>query len=151
MSLSKIKIQKTAQNLIDHFDEKAKITIEEIDEVWKLNIESEMSPLLIGRHGQTLQALEHILRLILAREAEEFISVSLDISGYKASREEEIINLAKEVAKKVTETGQEEVLPSMNAFERRLVHMTLAEISGIETASVGEEPYRKIVIRKRNN
>ncbi|HLB95536.1 MAG TPA: R3H domain-containing nucleic acid-binding protein [Patescibacteria group bacterium] len=151
MSLSKIKIEKTAKGLIGHFDEKAKITIEEVDEVWKLNIESEMSPLLIGRRGQTLQALEHLLRLMLARQTEEFLAVNLDISGYKASREVEIIFQAKEASEKVLSSAQEQALPPMNAFERRLVHLTLSDIEGIETESEGVEPERRIVIRKKQS
>lgn len=148
MSLDKFKIQKTAENLIGHFDPEAKITVEIVSEVWRLNIDSDEAPILIGRHGQTLQALEHLLRLMLAQEAEEFLPVSLDISGYKASREQEVMFRAKESAEKVLATSRTESLPPMNAYERRIVHLTLAAIEGIETESVGEEPYRKIVIRR---
>lgn len=149
MSLNKIKIQKTAQSLIGHFDRKAEIQIEIVDEVWRLNIESSEAPILIGRYGQTLQALEHILRLMLAKEAEEFLPIYLDISGYKASREQDIVQQAKDAAQKVLDLGAEESLPPMNSFERRLVHVALAETKGIITESVGEEPYRKIVIKKK--
>ncbi len=149
MSLSKIKIQKTALNLIGHFDSEAKVEIETVEEVYRLNIESELAPMLIGRRGQNLQALEHVLRLMIAKEAEEFLPLSLDIAGYKVMREKEITEIAKELAQKVLTSGEEDILPPMNSFERRLVHMALAEIEGIQTDSEGEEPYRKIIIRKK--
>lgn len=148
MSLSKIKIQKTALNLIGHFDMEAKVEVESVEEVWQLNIESSIAPMLIGRHGQNLQALEHILRLMIAKEADSFLPLNLDIGGYKAMREQEIVQMAKDLAQTVLDSGEEEALPPMNSFERRLVHMTLVEIEGVETGSVGEEPYRKIVIRR---
>lgn len=151
MSLSKIKVQKTAQNLIGHFDPKAKIKAENVDDAWKIEIDSEISPMLIGRHGQNLQAIEHLLRIIVANQSEEFVPLSLDISGYKAAREQEITEIARDIAQRVIDSGAEESLPSMNSYERRLVHMTLAEISGIETASEGEEPYRKIVVRRQKD
>ncbi len=149
MSLSKIKIQKTAQRLIGHFDPKAKVEVETAQEVWQINISSEMAPLLIGRRGQTLQAFEHIIRLMLVKEADEFLPIRLDVAGYKASREQEIAQMAREIAQKVLDSGGEESLPPMNSFERRLVHLALAEIEGLETESVGEEPYRKIVVKKK--
>ncbi|MFA6493395.1 MAG: R3H domain-containing nucleic acid-binding protein [Patescibacteria group bacterium] len=150
MSLSKIKIQKTAQNLIGHFDPEAEIELISTDGIWYLNISSDMSPMLIGRYGQTLKSLEHILRLILAKQAEEFLAINLDISGYKAAREQQIAENAKETARKVLETGESEDLPPMNAYERRLAHMVLSDIEGIETESVGIEPYRKIIVKKSN-
>lgn len=149
MSLSKIKIKKTALNLMGHFDPKAEVEVEAVEEGWCLNVSSDDAPLLIGRHGQTLQALEHILRLMLAKEAEEFLPLNLDIAGYKVMREQELKQMAKEAAQKVLDSGGEEILPPMNSFERRLVHMILAEIEDIETGSVGEEPYRKIVVKKK--
>src|SRR3990167_6032738 len=134
MSLVKFKIQKTAQGLIGYFDPKAKIELEALEGVWQINISSDISPLLIGRYGQNLRALEHLLRLVLAKEAQEFLPLNLDISGYKAAREQVIAENAKKVARKVLETGESQELPAMNAYERRLAHMILSEIEGIETA-----------------
>lgn len=149
MSLDKFKIQKTVKNFIGHFDAHAKIKAENIDKTWQVNIDSEEASILIGRHGQTLQALEHLLRLILDKESEDFLSLRLDISGYKASREQEVIFKAKETAERVISTGQPETLMPMNSYERRVVHLTLSAIEAIETESVGVEPYRKIVIKKK--
>lgn len=151
MSLSKIKIKKTAQSLIGHFDPEAKLSVEPQDSSWRINVESEISAMLIGRHGQTLQALEHLLRMMVAQAVDEYSPVVVDVSGYRALREKEISEMAETLAKKVLESGESEDLPPMNSYERRIVHMVLTEIEGIETESMGEEPYRKIVIKKRQS
>jgi len=142
------KIEKTAQNLIGHFDPEAKTMVEGEEETWRINIETTFARILIGRHGQTLQALEHILRLMLGQESGEYPTIILDIGGYRAALEQEITTRAREAAERVLASGESEELPAMNAFARRLVHLSLAEIKGIETESTGEEPERRIVIRK---
>lgn len=147
MSLDKIKIEKAAQKLIGHFDPGAKLAIEMVDDGCNINIETEMSGLLIGRHGESLEALQHLLRLLIAKEQEEFVPLVLDISGYRAARQQELETLAHDLAEKVKNFGGAETLPPMSAYERRLIHMTLQDIDGIESASEGEEPYRRIVIR----
>lgn len=151
MSLGKIKIQKTAQNLIGQIDEKATCEVCEENAVWKINIESDDANMLIGRYGQTLQALEHLLRVMITKEAEEFQPLVVDVSGYRAARQLELENMARNIAKKVLEIGESQDLPPMNAYERRLVHMVLKEIEGIETGSEGVEPYRYIVVRRIEN
>jgi len=147
MSLDKFKIEKKAQGLIGHFDPQAKLDISLANATCNINIETEMSGLLIGRHGETLEALQHVLRLLVSKEQEEFIPLVLDIAGYRASRQQELEELAQNSAGKVKNFGGTETLPSMNPYERRLIHLILQDIDGIESASEGEEPYRRIVIR----
>lgn len=150
MSLDKIKIEKTSANLLGHFDPKAKLdVITSDDNGCKINIETEFSGLLIGRRGETLEALQHILRLIIAKEIGEFTPVVVDISGYKAIREQEIQDMARAIAEKVVNSGGTESLPPMNSYERRLAHLVLQEIEGVEGESEGEGPERKIVIRPK--
>ena len=148
--LDKIKIEKTAQNLIGHFDPVAKLEIVIEANGCRLNIESEISGLLIGRSGETLEALQHLLRLILVQEAGEYFPILVDVSGYRALRQKELVENAKAVAGKVLETGESADLPPMSSFERRLVHLAIQDIKGIETESVGEGAERRIVIKKVN-
>lgn len=153
MSLDKIKVQaktlKIAKKLISHFDPLSKMEIETNEGGRRINIETEMSGLLIGRQGETLAALEHVLRLILVKELEEFVPLHLDVSGYRASLEQGIEALAKEAAERVKQLDRIEELRPMKAYERRLVHLALSDIDGIEAISEGEEPYRRIVIRPK--
>lgn len=148
MSLDKFVIKKTAQNIIDHFDQDAVIEVAENNGGFDLNIQTEISGILIGRHGETLEALQHILRLVLMRELKEFIPIQVDVSGYRALRQKELEESAQNAAQKVLDTGQSETLPPMAAYERRLVHLVLQKIKGIKTESVGEEPERRIIIKK---
>ncbi len=149
MSLDKILVQKTAQNLIGHFDSQAQIEIQTQEGSIQINIDTTEPAVLIGRHGQTLMALEHVLRLLLAKESEEFIPLAIDIGGYRALRRKKVEEEAKIIAEKVLESGVEEGLSPMNAYERRIVHLILEDLEGIEAGSEGEEPYRKIIIRKK--
>lgn len=149
MSLDKIKIQKTSQSLISHFDPEAKLEVVIKDNGCVLNIESEISGILIGRSGETLEALQHVLRLILAQETGEYFSVLLDVSGYRALRQEKLVEDALAAAKKVVETGEPIDLPEMSSYERRLVHLALQEVEGVETESMGEGSERRIVVKKK--
>ena len=148
MSLDKIKIQATTKSFIEHFDPEAKIEIMEKDRGCAINIETEMSGLLIGRGGENLDALQHLLRLILVSEAGEFFPVLVDVSGYRALREKDLMAEAKTIAEKVLETGELIELEPMSSYERRLVHLALQDIEGIETDSMGVGAERRVVIKK---
>ena len=147
MSLDKFKIEKTTRFLLDHLDSEAKVEITVEGDGCQLNIETDASGLLIGRHGETLQALQHILRLMMAKEFEEFIPLSLDIAGYRTLRRGEIEDMTKKAAEKVVNFGGSEALPPMGAYERRLAHMILQEFENLEGISEGEEPDRRIIVK----
>jgi len=154
MSLDKIKIsakavEKQAKTLFKHLDPDAILGITLDDNICRINVETATSGLLIGRHGETLEALQHVLRLMLAKECEEFIPLSLDIAGYRELRGREVEEMAKKAAQKVIAFGGEVALPPMGAYDRRLVHVALQEIEGVEGISEGEEPGRRIVIRPK--
>lgn len=149
MSLDKIKIEKTALRLIGHFDPKAKIKLEAKEKSYYLNVESDLAGLLIGRQGEALDALQYVLRLILAKEIVEYIPLLVDIGGYRAARLQELEDLAKNLAKEVLDFGGTREIGPLNAFERRTIHLALQEIEGVESSSIGEEPDRRVVIRAK--
>jgi spoIIIJ-associated protein len=105
--------------------------------------------LLIGRHGQTLDAIQELTRMIVSRRLDERIRVIVDVEDYRKRREDRIEARAREAAQRALRTGREEELEPMNPFERKLVHDAVAEIPGVESTSRGEEPNRFVVIRKR--
>lgn len=148
MSLDKIRVEKVAQNVIGFLDNKAKLQVKKQDIGWDLMIETENAALLIGRRGQTLLALEHLLRLILAREEGMLVSLSVDIAGYREILKKELEDQAHEAASRVIATGKKEDLPVMSSYERRIIHLALTDIAEVKTESEGEEPYRRIVIYK---
>ena len=105
--------------------------------------------LLIGRHGQTLDSIQELTRMIVSRRLDERIRVIVDVEDYRKRREERLEDHAREVATRVLRTGGEEALEPMNPFERKIVHDAVAEIDGVESSSRGEEPNRAVVIRRR--
>ncbi len=102
--------------------------------------------ILIGRRAKTLNALQYITRLILGKELEHGIPLSIDVEGYRERREKQVRQLARRVADQVADTGREQALEPMPANERRFAHLELQEESSVYTESAGTEPHRKVVI-----
>jgi spoIIIJ-associated protein len=104
--------------------------------------------MLIGKHGQTIDAIQYLVNAILARShGEERKEVVVDAAGYRARRQASLEALAVRSADRVLSTGQPIELDPMTAVERKVVHLRLKEFSGVETASDGTEPNRFVVIR----
>lgn len=111
-----------------------------------INLTIEEPQILIGEKGQTLVDIQHLLKAILKRKIQENFYIDLDINGYKKKKIEYLRELAKSVADEVSLMKEEKSLPSMSAYERRVIHMELAEREDIVTESIGREPERKVVI-----
>ena len=109
-------------------------------------LEGEDSGLLIGRRGETLRALQLIVRLIVMNKTDRRINLSLDVEGYDTRRQQSLTNLAKRVAQRVIKTGRPIELEPMTARDRRVVHMTLSEKDDVYTESSGEGYGRRVVI-----
>ena len=103
--------------------------------------------LLLGRNGESLKALEYLIRLILVKNQIMDVNLLVDLNDYKKERTEKISKLAKLVAEKVKRNHKSEVLFPMSSYERRLVHIELAADHEILTESVGATPNRRVVIR----
>ena len=101
---------------------------------------------LIGRRAKTLNALQYITRLILGKELEHGIPLSIDVEGYRERRENQVRQLAVRVAEQVTDTNRMQSLEPMPPNERRFAHMELQDNPVVYTESTGEEPNRKVVI-----
>ncbi|HXK40820.1 MAG TPA: R3H domain-containing nucleic acid-binding protein [Candidatus Paceibacterota bacterium] len=101
---------------------------------------------LIGKNGQNLKALEHVLRAMLVKDGKEG-TIILDVNDYKKSRATYLIDVAKQTVTRVRNTQKAEALFPMSAYERRIVHMELAAYPDIATESVGAEPQRRVVIK----
>ena len=101
---------------------------------------------LIGYRGETLYALQNILSAIANKNIQNKVRVILDIQGYKAKREKTLEELAEKVAKTVMRTKKPIKLEPMQAYERKIIHSKLQKNEKIDTTSIGEEPYRRIVI-----
>jgi len=102
--------------------------------------------ILIGRRAKTLNALQYITRLILGKELEHGIPLSIDVEGYRERRELQVRQLARRVAEQVADTGREQALEPMPPNERRFAHIELQEESSVYTESIGQDPNRKVII-----
>ena len=107
----------------------------------------ENAKLLIGKEGQNLRALEHVVRAIWMRKNAQARAVSVDVNDYRREREAQVLELVKQTAGRVRDTRRSEALPPMSSYERRLVHTELASWTDVGTESVGQEPQRRVVIK----
>jgi len=102
--------------------------------------------ILIGRRSETLNALQYISNLIVGKELERWVPLSIDVEGYRARRERQLRQLARRMAEQAINTGRRQVLEPMPASERRLIHLELRNHPQVITESIGEEPNRKVTI-----
>ena len=103
--------------------------------------------LLIGRHGQTIDAIQYLLNVIAYRaHGDEKRDVVVDAAGYRARRQATLETLAERVAERVRESGEREELQPMTAVERKVVHLHLKDVAGVGTTSEGTEPNRYVVV-----
>ena len=122
----------------------------EVENGVKINLVGENLGILIGKHGQTLDALQYLANLAVNRGiVENKIRIIIDIEDYRERREETLVNLANRLAEKAKRTGRKIMLEPMNRHERKIIHMALQGNDKISTYSAGDEPYRKVVIEPR--
>lgn len=150
MPKSHTKIKKHSKELLLKLGFDVEPIISEKDEIIYINLQIDEPGLLIGRGGEGLEALQHVLRLLIMRDEEVgLVNIILDISGYRDKKVENIKKLARDKAYMVLSTGIEETLPEMSSYERRVVHMVCTNIADIETESVGEGKERRVVIKPK--
>ena len=104
--------------------------------------------LLIGHDGETLEAIQELTRMVVGRRLDQRVRVIVDVDDFRKRHEARLAELARELADRVLETGQEEELEPMNSYERKLVHDAVSGFEGIETESRGLDPDRYVVIRQ---
>ena len=111
-----------------------------------LNIKGKDSGTVIGKRGQTLDAIQYLTSLVVNKENEKYIRVVVDAENYRAKREKTLEQLANRLADKVVKTKKSVRLEPMNPYERKVIHATLQSNPNVTTKSEGEEPYRRVII-----
>ena len=122
------------------------IKSEMTEEGVRINIEGEDINAIIGRRGETLDALQYLTGIISAKSGEKHMRVYIDTGSYRARREETLERLAKKYAERVRKTGRSLTLEPMSPNERRIVHMVIQDMEGLESYSKGEGNARRVVI-----
>jgi spoIIIJ-associated protein len=133
------------EGLLEAMDVDGEATAEIRDRRVYVSVEGQEAAILIGHHGQTLDAIQELLRSAVQRQVRARVWVTLDVQGYRERRKEALRERAREMAARALDEGEMELEP-MNAFERKIVHDAVGEITGVTSFSEGEEPYRRVVI-----
>lgn len=150
----RVSLKSTPQNkaleflsqLFDVWGLNVKINTELDGDVLKVELDGDDMGVVIGKRGETLDALQHLTSLNVNTGDGDFIKVSLDTEGYREKRIKTLENLAAKLASKVAKTRHNVTLEPMNSYERRIIHASLQDNEFVTTYSVGQSPNRKVVI-----
>lgn len=114
-----------------------------------VDINSSDMGIVIGKRGNTLDAIQYLLSLAVNKNRDNYIKVIVDAKGYRKRREDTLIRLANKMAQKAKYSDRPVKLEPMNPYERRIIHSALQNVEGIDTHSEGEDPYRRVVIQAK--
>ncbi len=136
------------REVLDAMDIKGEIRIRVKEESLLIDVAGPRMGILIGRRGQTLDALQYLIALVVNKNKgrDEYTRVILDTENYRKKREDTLVRLANRLAGRVVKSNRKVELEPMNPYERRIIHFALQDYPGIITYSEGEEPYRKVII-----
>ena len=112
----------------------------------KIELSGDEMGALIGKRGQTLDSIQCLVKLVVNKNTDKFIRVTVDTENYRQRRKETLENLAKNISYKVKRTKRAVILEPMNPYERRIIHSALQNDKFVTTHSEGEEPYRHVVV-----
>ncbi len=115
-----------------------------------IDLSGEKVGVIIGRRGETLDALQYLTSLVANRGGGNYFRISLDSGNYREKRKEALRGLARRVSRSVLKTGRSSTLEPMNPYERRIIHAAVSEIDGVESKSIGDEPNRRVVVSSLN-
>lgn len=124
----------------------AKLDVKNGGESIDIDVSGEKMGLLIGKRGDTLNAIQYLTSLYVNRSKNSYIKINIDTEGYRSKREETLVKLAKSLERRVIRDRESVSLEPMSPNERRIIHSALQDSDSVRTFSVGEEPNRKIVV-----
>lgn len=122
------------------------IDTKETEDGLDINLTGDHMGIVIGKRGDTLDSLQYLTALVVNRNKEDYTKISIDTENYRKKREEALLALSTRLGAKVAKSGKKYTLEPMNPYERRIIHANLQNNEEVTTYSVGEEPYRKVVI-----
>lgn len=145
------RVMKNAKDFLDkllkHMDVECTIKSEVVHgNRISISLEGKNMGIIIGKRGETLDAIQYLVNIVANKERKEYIKIMLDTENYRARREETLKNLAKNIAYKVKRSRRAVSLEPMNPYERRIIHAALQSDPYVTTHSEGDEPYRKVVV-----
>ena len=139
------------KNVFEKMKVNVEINTEASDGEMKFMLKGSEMGAVIGRRGETLDALQYLTSLVINRGQETYTKVTIDTENYRKKREETLVRLATKLAGKVQRYRKSITLEPMNPYERRIIHATLQDVQGVTTYSTGSEPNRRVVIALENS
>lgn len=127
------------------------IEVTEEDDVLDINLVGDDMGIIIGKRGDTLDAIQYLTSLTVNRLGGAYKKVSIDTENYRAKRKEALCALSNRIADKVAKTGRRHIFEPMNPYERRVIHATLQDHEAVHTYSIGDEPNRKVVVSLKSD
>lgn len=141
-------IKEKASSLLKDIGFEAEVIVTKRGPAFVVNLSAETPALLIGRDGETLQSIQHVLRLMLRSDLERDDALVVDVNGYKDKKASIIERSAQQAAQRVRESGKPEELGPYNSYERRIIHSAVGNISDVTSESTGEGAKKMVVIKK---
>lgn len=142
-------VKKTSEDLLSMLDLTGSILVEEKEEGFAVSIETEDSSLLIGYHGENLEAFQLILALMVSKKIGEFKRILVNVGDYRERREERLKELAARVKQEALDKNEEVAIPNLSSSDRRIIHLFLQEDKEVVSESVGEGKDRQLVVKPR--
>lgn len=141
-------IQKTTEEIIGKMIENPEVNVAQEGEIYHVNIiAGEDAPTIIGRHGETIRALQKILEVILYKQTNENVDILVNVNDYREKQKERLQHIASEVATKTRDTGSPSYLRGFSSYERRIIHEYITNnFSDLTTYSIGEGRDRRLVV-----
>lgn len=143
-------VKKATEELLKLLMIDGKFDLKESEDGYDITLDTQDSGIVIGYHGDTLEALQLVLSLCIAKKLGEFKRVSLEVGDYKKNRSEWLNSLAMETKEKVLESQREVSLYDLKPWERRVVHLLLQDDKEVESESAGEGKDRVLVVKPKN-
>jgi len=140
------KLHDFLKGILKSFDEETFSEVKLVGRTYRVRIEGEEVARLIGKHGKTVAALQHIMNIYANRMAPTKVNVTVDIGDYRLERKRLVEEIAHRTAKSALSKRSKIIMEPMLAFERRLVHEVISQYEELKSYSVGFEPYRKVVV-----
>lgn len=147
--LRKERVERFINEVCEAMDVAVNIDVHEDADYLYVDIAGREAGMIIGHHGQTLDAMQYLTNLVASKSGEDGQRVVLDVEGYRKRREETLTRLAVRLADRVKRSSEPMVLEPMTAPERRVIHLALQDNPYVVTTSEGEEPFRRVVIQPK--
>jgi len=144
--------EETVSKLLAHMNLEAQVSARYEDEdregrrTIDVDVRGDDLSILIGRRSETLNALQYVASLMVGKQVEQWVQLSIDVEGYRSRRERQLRQMARRMAEQAAKSGRRQTLEPMAAAERRIIHLELRDHPDVTTESAGEDPHRKVNI-----